>query len=231
VRAVTGASEPGSEKRRVAILISGRGSNMMALVEAARAVDYPAEVALVLSNRPQAAGLAWAREQGIATVALDHKAYATREAFEDAMQAALEAAHVDLIACAGFMRLMTGTFVSRWAGRMINIHPSLLPLYPGLHTHARAIADGVRIAGCTVHFVTAEMDAGPIIAQGAVPVLDTDDPDTLAERVLAVEHRIYPHALALVASGTARLEGGRVRILTVVNQTGRLISPETASSR
>ncbi len=216
---------------RVGVLISGRGSNMMALAEAARAADYPAEIALVLSNRPNAAGLAWAREQGIATAALDHKAYATREAFEDAMQSALDAARVELIACAGFMRLMTATFVGRWAGRMINIHPSLLPLYPGLHTHARAIADGVRIAGCTVHFVTSEMDAGPIIAQGAVPVIDGDTPDTLADRLLAVEHQIYPHALALVASGAARLQAGRVRIMAAVNQTGRLISPEPASAR
>ena len=126
------------------------------------------------------------------------------------------------------MRLMTEAFVARWAGRMINIHPSLLPLYPGLHTHQRALADGVRIAGCTVHFVTSEMDAGPIIAQAAVPVLDTDTPDKLAERILSVEHRVYPQALALVASGNARLEGGRVRIISAVNQTGRLISPEPA---
>ncbi len=218
-------------RRRVAILVSGRGSNMMALVEAARAADYPAEVVLVLSNRPNAAGLAWAREQGIATAALDHKAYASREAFEDAMQAALDDARVDLVACAGFMRIMTAAFVGRWAGRMINIHPSLLPLYPGLHTHARAIADGVRLAGCTVHFVTTEMDAGPIVAQGAVPVVDGDTPDTLADRILAVEHSIYPHALALVASGAARLEGGRVKIAGPINQSGRLISPEPAASR
>jgi phosphoribosylglycinamide formyltransferase-1 len=129
------------------------------------------------------------------------------------------------------MRLMTASFVTRWAGRMINIHPSLLPLYPGLHTHARALADGVRIAGCTVHFVVPEMDAGPIIAQGAVPVVDGDTPDTLAGRILGVEHQIYPHALALVASGAARLEGGRVIITGPINQAGRLISPEPGSSR
>lgn len=225
---MTPAPGPASGRRRVAVLISGRGSNMMALVEAARAADYPAEIALVLSNRPDAAGLEWAREQGIATAALDHKAHATREAFEDAMHGALDVARVELVACAGFMRLMTEAFVARWAGRMINIHPSLLPLYPGLHTHQRALADGVRIAGCTVHFVTSEMDAGPIIAQAAVPVLDTDTPDKLAERILSVEHRVYPQALALVASGNARLEGGRVRIISAVNQTGRLISPEPA---
>ncbi len=215
-------------RRRVGILISGRGSNMMSLVAAARAADYPAEIVCVVSNRPQAAGLAWAREQGIAAHAVDHKAYATREAFEDALHAVLEAEGVELVVLAGFMRLMRSTFVARWAGRMINIHPSLLPLYPGLHTHARALADGVRIAGCTVHYVVAEVDAGPIIAQGAVPVVDGDTPGSLAERILRVEHDIYPQALALVASGTARLEDGRVRILTAVNQASRLISPEEA---
>lgn len=214
-------------RRRVGILISGRGSNMMALVEAARAPDYPAEIACVVSNRPAAAGLAWAREQGIAAHAVDHKAYAIREAFEDALHAVLEAEGVELVACAGFMRLMTPGFVARWAGHMINIHPSLLPLYPGLDTHARALADGVRIAGCTVHYVVAEMDAGPIIAQGAVPVVDGDNPESLAERILKVEHVIYPQALALVASGAAYLEDGRVRVLTNVNQMGRLISPDT----
>lgn len=213
-------------RRRVGVLISGRGSNMMALSAAARAPGYPAEIVCVISNRPAAAGLAWARAQGIAAHAVDHKAYATREGFEDALQAVLEAEGVELVACAGFMRLMTPGFVARWVGRMINIHPSLLPLYPGLDTHARALADGVRIAGCTVHYVVAEMDAGPIIAQGAVPVVDGDTPDSLAARILTVEHVIYPRALALVASGAARLEDGRVRTLINVNQAGRLISPD-----
>jgi len=217
-------------KRRVGILISGRGSNMMALVEASRAADYPAEIVCVVSNRPAAAGLAWAREQGISAHAVDHKAYATREAFEVALHAVLASESVELVACAGFMRLMTAGFVERWAGRMINIHPSLLPLYPGLHTHARALADGVRIAGCTVHYVVAETDAGPIISQGAVPVLEGDTPDSLAKRILAVEHVIYPHALALVAAGRARLENGRVRIMSDVNQTARLISPDCVGS-
>lgn len=217
-------------RRRVGVLISGRGSNMMALAAAARAPDYPAEIACVVSNRPAAAGLAWAREQGLAAHAVDHKAYATREAFEEALHDVLVGKGVELVACAGFMRLMTAGFVARWAGRMVNIHPSLLPLYPGLHTYARALADGVRIAGCTVHFVVAEMDAGPIIAQGAVPVVDGDTPDSLAERILAVEHVIYPRALALVASGAARLEDGRVRIVTAVNQAARLISPEVGGS-
>jgi phosphoribosylglycinamide formyltransferase-1 len=199
---------------------------MMSLAAAARAPDYPAEIVCVVSNRPNAAGLVWAREQGLAAHAIDHKAYATREAFEEALHAILVAEGVELVACAGFMRLMTAGFVSRWAGRMINIHPSLLPLYPGLHTHARALADGVRIAGCTVHYVVAEMDAGPIIAQGAVPVVDGDTPETLAGRILAVEHTIYPQALALVASGAAGLENGRVRLVSAVNQSGRLISPD-----
>jgi phosphoribosylglycinamide formyltransferase 1 len=229
--ATDSATAPGRGRRRVGVLISGRGSNMRALVEAARQPDYPAEIALVISNRPDAAGLAWARGQGIPAQAIDHKAYATRETFDAALDAALSGARIDLVACAGFMRLMTAPFVTRWAGRMINIHPSLLPLYPGLHTHARALADGVRIAGCTVHFVVSDMDAGPIIAQGAVSVLDGDTPDTLADRILAVEHRIYPHALALVASGAARLEGGRVKITGPINHSGRLISPEPAASR
>ncbi|MEO8650775.1 MAG: phosphoribosylglycinamide formyltransferase [Hyphomicrobiaceae bacterium] len=221
----------GKGRRRVGVLISGRGSNMTALVEAARAADYPAEIALVLSNRPDAAGLAWARAQGIAAQAVDHKAYATRDTFDAALDAALTEARIELVACAGFMRLMTAPFVTRWAGRMINIHPSLLPLYPGLHTYARALSDGVRVAGCTVHFVVPEMDAGPIIAQGAVPVLDGDTPVSLADRILAVEHQIYPHALALVASGAARLEGGRVTITGSINQAGQLISPGMAGSR
>ncbi len=225
------ATGAGNSRRRVGVLISGRGSNMMALAEAARRPDFPAEIVLVISNRPDAAGLAWARSQGIAAHAIDHKAYATREAFDADLDAALIEARIDLVALAGFMRLMTAPFVTRWTGRMINIHPSLLPLYPGLHTHARALADGVRIAGCTVHFVVPEMDAGPIIAQGAVPVLDGDTPATLADRILAIEHQIYPQALALVASGAARLAEGRVTIAGPVNQAGRLISPEPVASR
>ena len=227
----TGTTSAARGRRRVGVLISGRGSNMMALVEAARRPDYPAEIALVLSNRPDAAGLAWARGQGIAAQAIDHKAYASRDAFDAALDAALKEARIELVACAGFMRLMTAPFVTRWAGRMINIHPSLLPLYPGLQTHARALADGVRIAGCTVHFVVPEMDAGPIIAQGAVPVVDGDTPETLADRILAVEHQLYPHALSMVASGAAQQEGGRVKITGPINQSGRLISPEPAVPR
>ena len=194
-----------TDKKRVGILISGRGSNMMALVEAARAPAYPAQISVVVSNRPDAAGLAWAKENNLPAVAVDHKAYAARAAFEEVLHESLIAHGVEMVACCGFMRLMSADFVDVWRDRMINIHPALLPSYKGLHTHERALADGVRIAGCTVHVVRAEMDAGPIIAQAAVAVLDADTPSTLAARVLAAEHVLYPHALALLASGRADL--------------------------
>lgn len=212
-------------KTRTAILISGRGSNMQALVDAARADDYPAEIVLVASNRPDAPGLEWADARGLPTLAIDHKRYATREAFEDALQKALEAAGTELVALAGFMRLMTPAFVERWRDRMINIHPSLLPSFKGLHTHERALAAGVRITGCTVHFVRAEMDEGPIIGQAAVPVLSGDDPDTLAARVLAAEHRLYPAALKLVASGRIRRDGEKVVISQDINSSSPIYSP------
>ena len=183
---------------------------MRALVEAARAPDYPAEIALVLSNRPDAAGLAWAREAGVAVAAVDHKIYAGREEFERSMQAMLEIHRVDLVCMAGFMRLVTPWFIGQWAGRMINVHPALLPAYRGLDTHARALADGVKIHGCTVHFVVPAMDEGPILAQAAVPVLDADTPESLARRVLEQEHRIYPAALARVARGGLLVQGNRV---------------------
>ena len=199
------------KKKRVAILISGRGSNMMALVEAAVAPDFPAEIALVLSNRPDAAGLDWAASRGIRTASIDHKTYGKdREAFERAMQGVLEDNSIDLVCLAGFMRVLTPWFVAQWQGRMLNIHPALLPSYRGLHTHERALEDGVKIHGCTVHFVVPEMDAGPIILQAAVPVEASDDADALAARVLTQEHRIYPQALALVAADKLRIEGNRV---------------------
>jgi phosphoribosylglycinamide formyltransferase-1 len=198
-------------KKRVAILISGRGSNMKSLVEAARAPAFPAEIALVLSNRPDAAGLAWAQDQGIATAVVDHKAFGKdREAFERAMQDVLVAHAIDLVCLAGFMRVLTPWFVAQWPERMLNIHPALLPSYRGLQTHERALADGVKLHGCTVHFVVPEMDAGPIVLQAAVPVLDDDTPESLAARVLGEEHRIYPEALALLAGGRLRIENGRV---------------------
>ena len=195
---------------RTAVLISGRGSNMRALVAAARAADYPAEIALVLSNRPDAAGLAWARDAGVAVAAVDHKIYAGREEFERSMQAMLEIHRIDLVCMAGFMRLVTPWFIGQWDGRMINVHPALLPAYRGLDTHARALEDGVKIHGCTVHFVVPAMDEGPILAQAAVPVLDADTPESLARRVLEQEHRVYPAALARVARGGLLVQGNRV---------------------
>jgi phosphoribosylglycinamide formyltransferase-1 len=212
-------------KKRVAILISGRGSNMRARVEAARAPDYPAEIVLVASNRPEAAGVGWARDHGIPTHVVDHIAHASREAFEAQLEEALAAARSDLVCLAGFMRLLSTRMVDTWRDRMLNIHPSLLPAFRGLHTHERALAAGVKIAGCTVHLVRPEVDAGPIIAQAAVPVLETDTPDTLAARVLAAEHRIYPQALAAFASGRASVEGDHVRLAVAVNQSASLFSP------
>jgi phosphoribosylglycinamide formyltransferase-1 len=197
-------------KRRTAILISGRGSNMASLIAASKAADFPADIALVLSNKPDAPGLATAKAQGIATAAVDHKIYAGREAFEASLQKMLEAHRIDFICLAGFMRILTPSFVLRWEGRLINIHPSLLPSYKGLHTHERALVDGVKLHGCSVHYVVAEMDAGPIIAQAAVSVLDDDTPDTLAARVLEQEHVIYPLGLRLAASGALKIDGLRV---------------------
>jgi phosphoribosylglycinamide formyltransferase-1 len=197
-------------RRRVAVLISGRGSNMTSLIAAAKDPSFPAEIALVLSNRPEAPGLATARENGITTVAIDHKHHLSREEFERAMQEVLEAHGIELVCLAGFMRILTSWFVERWTGRMINIHPAILPSYKGLHTHERALADGVKLHGATVHFVVPEMDAGPIIAQAAVPVLDGDTPQTLGARVLTQEHIIYPLALKLVASGATKIIDGKV---------------------
>jgi phosphoribosylglycinamide formyltransferase-1 len=213
-------------KKRVAILFSGRGSNMMALVEAARAADYPAEIAAVISNRPDAPGLAWAQAQGLPARAIDHRAFSSREAFDDAVHAALADAGVDLVALAGFMRIQSAGFVARWAGRQLNIHPSLLPSFKGLHPHRQALDAGVKISGCTVHFVTELTDSGPIVAQAAVPVLDTDTPETLEARILPVEHKLYPYALALVASGRAAIEGGRVKTGASLPVQEALVSPQ-----
>ena len=193
------------KKARVAILISGRGSNMMSLIEAARAPDYPAEIVLVLSNRPEAGGLARAAEAGIPTRVVDPTVFPDRESFDAALAAEIVAAGAELICLAGFMRIFSGGFVEAWAGRMLNIHPSLLPLFRGTHTHAQALAAGVRLHGCTVHYVVPELDAGPIVAQAAVPVRPDDDPDSLAARVIVQEHRLYPAALALIASGHVKI--------------------------
>jgi phosphoribosylglycinamide formyltransferase-1 len=183
---------------------------MESLIAAARDRDFPVEIALVLSNRPDAPGLASAKAQGIATAAVDHKIYAGRDAFEGSMQMMLDAHRIDFICLAGFMRLLTPRFVNHWQGRLINIHPALLPSFPGLHTHERALADGVKIHGCTVHYVVAEMDAGPIIIQAAISVRDDDTAQSLGKRVLEQEHAIYPAALRLAASGAVRVEGNRV---------------------
>lgn len=199
-------------RRRTAVLISGRGSNLAALIAASSAVDYPAEIQLVLGDNPDAAGLAHARKAKIATSTVDRRSFRSKEDFEARLDNALQRARIELICLAGFMRLLSPRFVEAWENKIINIHPSLLPLFPGLDTHARALAAGVRIHGATVHFVRTEMDAGPIIAQGAVPVLGNDTPARLAERVLKVEHRIYPLALGMVASGRAKIVGDRVEI-------------------
>jgi phosphoribosylglycinamide formyltransferase-1 len=203
-------------KKRVAILISGRGSNMTALIEAAEAKDYPAQITLVVSNRPDAPGLTRARAAGIATAVVDHTLFGEdREAFERALDGELRAQRIDLVCLAGFMRRLTPWFVARWSGRMLNIHPSLLPQFKGLHTHRRALEAGAKRHGATVHFVVPEVDAGPIVAQDSVAVREGDTEETLAERVLEVEHRIYPRALRAVAEGRASLafsgEEGRSR--------------------
>jgi phosphoribosylglycinamide formyltransferase 1 len=212
-------------RRRVAILISGRGSNMVSLIEAARAPDFPAEIALVLSNRPDAAGLERAKAAGIATCVIDHKAHSTREDFEQAMDAALAEHAIAFICLAGFMRVLTDGFVERWAGRMVNIHPSLLPLFRGTQTHRRALEDGVLVHGCTVHFVVPELDAGPVIAQAAVPVVPGDTEESLAARVIVQEHKLYPQALRMICDGTARLENGRVEFSRGWDASGALLSP------
>jgi phosphoribosylglycinamide formyltransferase 1 len=185
-------------RKRVGVLISGRGSNMAALVEAARAPSYPAEIICVVSNRPDAAGLDFARAQGITAHAIDHKQFATREAFDAELNAYLQSQNLDIIACAGFMRVMSPVMIDAWAGRMINIHPSLLPLYKGTHTHERALADGAKVHGCTVHYVSHELDSGAIIAQTQVIVFPGDTVETLNARVLAQEHKLYPKALTRV---------------------------------
>jgi phosphoribosylglycinamide formyltransferase 1 len=189
-------------KKRVAILISGRGSNMTALIEAAKAEDYPADIVLVVSNRPDAAGLARARTAGVATMVIDHMQFGDdREAFEHALDQELRSNRIDLVCLAGFMRLLTPWFVTRWRGRMLNIHPSLLPQFKGLHTHRRALEAGVPRHGATVHFVVPEMDSGPIVLQDSVAVREDDTEETLAARVLEIEHRIYPRALRAIAEG------------------------------
>jgi phosphoribosylglycinamide formyltransferase-1 len=213
-------------KRRVAILISGRGSNMVALIEAAREKDFPAEIVVVISNRSDAGGLERAKASGIPSLTIESKPFGKdRAAFEAALQSALELHQVELICLGGFMRLFTAEFVQCWFGRMLNIHPSLLPSFPGLEPQAQALRAGVKISGATVHFVIPETDAGPILMQGAVAVGDDDTPQTLAARILEIEHRIYPEALRLVASDKIRLEGDLCRIAGSADPRDSLISP------
>jgi len=212
-------------KKRVGVLISGRGSNLGALIEACRSSAFPARIVLVISNVPSAQGLLRAEAGLIPTLTLNHKDFASREAFDAALDAALDEAEIELLCNAGFMRLHTEGFVRRWWNRHLNIHPSLLPAFRGLHTHARVLDAGVKLTGCTVHFVRPEMDEGPIVAQAAVPVLPTDTPDDLAARVLEAEHRLYPLALGLVASGAVRVEGEQVVGLTQVRAQAPFFSP------
>ncbi|MDA7945965.1 MAG: phosphoribosylglycinamide formyltransferase [Hyphomicrobiaceae bacterium] len=214
-----------SKAKRVGVLISGRGSNMASLIEACSSSDYPAEIAHVISNVPDAPGLEIAARKGIPATAIDHKGYASREDFEKDLDATLRDAQIDLICNAGFMRLLTEGFVEAWRDRQLNIHPSLLPAFKGLRTHERAIEAGVRLSGCTVHFVRTEMDSGPIVAQAAVPVLPEDTPDELAARVLEAEHKLYPFALKLVASGEAKVVNERVMFTSCPEVHGPYISP------
>ena len=215
-------------KRRVAILISGRGSNMAALIDAARLADFPAEIVAVISNRADAAGLEKAAASGIPTLVIESKPFGKdRAGFEAVLQRELEEKKVELICLGGFMRLFTAEFVQRWYGRMLNIHPSLLPSFPGLDPHGQALQAGVKISGATVHFVIPETDAGPIIMQGAVTVADDDTAETLSQRILGIEHRIYPEALRLLASGKLRLDGDICKIEGSADRDGTLISPRT----
>jgi phosphoribosylglycinamide formyltransferase-1 len=212
--------------KNVVILISGRGSNMEALIAARDAGTLPVNIAAVISNRPAAQGLETAEKAGITAHYIDHKAFAERDAFDAALAECIDGFTPDLVVLAGFMRILSDGFVRHYAGRLMNIHPSLLPAFPGLHTHRRALEEGVRIHGCTVHFVTPALDHGPVIIQAAVPVLDSDDEATLAARVLRQEHRIYPQAVRWFAEGRLRLDDGRVRLAGELADGAVLVSPE-----
>jgi len=212
--------------KRLVILISGRGSNMTAILDAVDAGKISGQVVSVISNRPDAAGVAIASARGIATLSIDHRAHPNRDAFEDALTTAIDAQSPDLIVLAGFMRILSGAFVDRYTGRMINIHPSLLPSYPGLDTHKRALADGVRIHGCTVHFVTDDVDHGPIIAQASVPVRSDDNAKTLAARVLEAEHRVLVASVGWFCAGRLVIDGARVRVKNEHTELSALIVPE-----
>ena len=213
------------ERLKVGVLISGRGSNLQALIDACADPDFPAAIEVVVSNRPDAAGLERARAAGLPTLVLDHKAFPDRETFDSALTAALEDAGVELICLAGFMRLLSEGFVAHWRDRAINIHPSLLPSFAGLDTHARALAAGVKLHGCTVHYLRHEVDSGPIVGQAAVPVLPEDDERALAARVLEAEHRLYPACLRLVAEGRVRIDGETARIEGLPTAGAALVNP------
>ena len=212
--------------KNIVILISGRGSNLEALIAARDAGQLPVNIAAVISNRPDAQGLETAARAGIVAHYIDHKAFAERDRFDAALAECIDGFVPDLVVLAGFMRILSDGFVRHYSGRLMNIHPSLLPCFPGLHTHRQALREGVRIHGCTVHFVTPALDHGPIIVQAAVPVFDGDDEATLAARVLVQEHRIYPQAVRWFAEGRLRLDDGRVRIAADLAGGGVLISPE-----
>ena len=212
--------------KNIVILISGRGSNMEALIAARDAGTLPVNLAAVISNRPAAMGLETAEKAGITAHYIDHKAFAERDAFDAALAECIDSFAPDLVVLAGFMRILSDAFVRHYAGRLMNIHPSLLPAFPGLHTHRRALEEGVRIHGCTVHFVTPALDHGPVIIQAAVPVLDSDDEATLAARVLRQEHRIYPQAVRWFAEDRLRLDNGRVRLAGELADSAVLIAPE-----
>jgi len=210
---------------RVAVLISSRGSNMQSLVKASKAEDFPAEIVTVLSNNPEAAGLDFAKKHGIPTKVINHRDFDNREDFDAEISEYLTSQRVDLICLAGFMRLLTSDFVNKWRDRIINIHPSLLPAFKGLHVHERAIESGTRFTGCTVHYVRPEMDDGPIIAQAAVPILQEDTADTLAARILVEEHRIYPLALRLIAERKVRVHGSIAKIIDAAEPVTSLTNP------
>jgi phosphoribosylglycinamide formyltransferase 1 len=211
--------------KRIVILISGRGSNMEALIAARDAGTLPVEIVAVISNRPDASGLETAERSGITAHYIDHRAFTERDAFDAALAECIDGFAPDLVVLAGFMRILGDPFVRHYAGRMMNIHPSLLPSFPGLHTHRRALDEGVRVHGCTVHFVTPALDHGPVIIQAAVPVLDSDDEATLAARVLGQEHRVYPQAVRWFAEGRLRVENGRVRLAAECAGDAVLVSP------
>ncbi|UUX50943.1 phosphoribosylglycinamide formyltransferase [Nisaea acidiphila] len=220
-----------TSKLKVGVLVSGSGSNLQALIDSCAAPDHPAEIVTVISNRPGVKALERARNAGIEAVTIDHKTFADRTGFDAEMQRALDAAGVEFVCLAGFMRLLTTEFVEHWSGRMINIHPSLLPAFKGLNVQQRAIDAGARFSGCTVHFVTPEMDVGPIIQQAAVPILQGDSAESLAARILEQEHRIYPGSLRWIAEGRVKIEGERVLLDGATAPSASLLNPAPDAER